>query len=230
MTRKKGCYILGLPLHSFLSTYCWPFLETGNRYSIGLMFLYSHGQKQSVNYQNFLNHSSFLSNSFLCHFAWHCQNYWSCKFDSQSSCHGNEGDLANYLSRYYRCTCHISKQKLKEFMTLSIYINLWRSNMYSFLSAYWKQMALRLFFCLGPDKKSSCWFTKLVIEDLKSPDYILLQNFLPVWKSPSFYSSNPDAENLSDILQIKTGQGQSYLPMGIHTSWLNIDCMQIMKS
>lgn len=52
--------------------------------------------------------------------------------------------------------------------------------MYSSVSAYLKQMALSFLFCLDPNKKSSCWFIKLVIEDLKSLDYILLQNFLPI--------------------------------------------------
>lgn len=71
--------------------------------------------------------------------------------------------------------------------------------MYSFVSAYSKQMVLSFPFCLGPDKKSICWFNKLVIEDLRSLDYVLLQHFLPVWKSPLLYSSSiPDAENSSD--------------------------------
>lgn len=84
-------------------------------------------------------------------------------------------------------------------MKLSIQINPWRSNMYNFVSAYSKQMSLIFLFCLGPDKKNICWFIKLVTEDLKPLDYILLQNFLPVSKTPSFYSSStPYAENSLD--------------------------------
>lgn len=90
--------------------------------------------------------------------------------------------------------------------------------MYSSVSAYLKQTALRFVFRLGPDKKSSCWFKKLVQK---------ISILLIMFSCKTFYQSEsshyfvvlplqmqkiPQTENL----QIKTLQGQ---PLYLFACW-----------
>lgn len=103
-------------------------------------------------------------------------------------------------------------------MKLSIWIDPWRRHdIYSSVSKYLKKMASSFVFCLGPDKKTSCWFNKLVTEDLNS----LIFSCKPFSQFESSHYSTVLPFHMqkipqTDNLQIKTLQEQ---PLYLFVHW-----------